>query len=79
VVKCYNEEAYVIMWDELLLCGTNGYYVGQNVTMWDQMLSSGANVIMWSKFDHMDAYVIMWDELLSSGTKFYHAGSYVII
>jgi hypothetical protein len=57
----------VIMRKLMLSCGTNCYHV----------VSSGAHVIVWSKFDHMASYVIMWDELLSCGTNCYHVGQYV--
>jgi uncharacterized protein YheU (UPF0270 family) len=42
------------------------YHLGQNVIIWDEMLSSGANIII-------------WDEMLSSGKKCYHLGRNVII
>jgi hypothetical protein len=39
----------------------NNNHLGQNVIIWDEMLSSGANVII-------------MDEMLSSGIKCYHLG-----
>jgi hypothetical protein len=41
--------------------------MGQIVVNWDEILSSGANVLIWDD-------VIIWDEMLSSKTKkfFYH-------
>ncbi len=64
--KCYLVEVCLIMW------------VGRNVIMWEDMLSRGANVMLWSKYYHMKVYVIMWENMLSSGaivimrSKCYH-------
>ncbi len=46
---------------------------GANVTIWDEMLSSG------TKCYHLGWNVIIWDEIISSGTKCYHLGWNVII
>jgi hypothetical protein len=45
----------------MLSSGMQCYHLGQNIIIWDEMLSSGA-------------IVIIWDEMLSSGTKYYHLG-----
>jgi hypothetical protein len=36
------------------------------------MLSSVANVIIWSKFYQVGRNIIIWDEMLSSGMNTYH-------
>jgi hypothetical protein len=43
------------------------------------MLSSGANVIIWSEMLSSGANVIIWNEMLSSGRKYFHLGCNVII
>ncbi len=59
--------ANVIIWDEMLTSGMQCYhlelmyYLGQNFTICDEMLSYGAKVIICG-------------EMLSSGIKCYHLG-----
>jgi hypothetical protein len=62
------------------------YHLGWNVIIWDEMLSSEANVIIWdenviiwSLFYHLGLNVIICDETLYSGTTCYHLGLHVII
>jgi hypothetical protein len=50
--KCYHVDAYC-------------YHVVRNVIIWDQILSSGA-------------YVIMWNQMFASGTKCYHVEADVV-
>ncbi len=57
--KYKHEEAHVIMWYQLLSCGTKCYHVVQKVIMWDQMLSCG------TKCYHLGPNAIMWDQMLS--------------
>ncbi len=38
----------------------------------DEMLSYGANVIIWDEMLSSGANIIIWDEMLSSGMKCYH-------
>ncbi len=45
----------------------------------NEMLSSGANVIIWDEMLSSGANVIILDEMLSSGMKCYHLGCNVII
>ncbi len=77
--------SYVIMWDEMLLCGMKWYHLGWNVIIWDEMLSSGANVIMCNKSSLVEEDVVIWSILwckvpkkliLSSGVVMwcYHVG-----
>ncbi len=69
----------------MLSSGTKCYHLGWNVIIWDAMLSSGANVIIWEKMYHLGWYVItwsqcyhlglnviIWDEMLSSWMQCYH-------
>jgi hypothetical protein len=46
----------------MLSCGTKCHHL-------EQILPSGANVIIWSKCDHVGLNVIIWDEMLSSGAN----------
>jgi hypothetical protein len=64
-MQCYHlelmlsSEANVII---LSLC----YHLGRNVIIWDEMISSGANVLMLQN----GAYVsIIWVEMISSGAN----------
>ncbi len=53
-IKCYNLGQNVIIWDEMLSSVMQCYHLelmlssGANVIIWNEMLSSGANVIIWS-------------------------------
>jgi hypothetical protein len=60
---------------------------GANVTIWDEILSSGmkcfhlechvtsgANFIIRDEMLSSGANVFIWDEMLSSGIKYYHLG-----
>jgi hypothetical protein len=51
--------ANVIMWKLKL----------SNVIIWDQMLSFGANDIIWSKCYYVEADAVMRDEMLSCGSS----------
>jgi hypothetical protein len=48
------------------------------------IISSGAHVIIWSKWYHLGQIAIIWDEILSSGMQYYHlevklsSGAYVL-
>ncbi len=44
----------VIMWEDMLSCGSVCYHMGRNVIMWEDMLSCGANVMMWCKCYQME-------------------------
>jgi hypothetical protein len=54
-MKFYHLGCNVIIWS---LC----YHLGQNFIIWDEMLSSGANI----------TNIIIWNEILSSGMQCYH-------
>jgi hypothetical protein len=60
---CYHVETHVIMWDEMLSCGTKWYHL-------ELMLSCGSSCY------HMGLNSTMWricyvEALVSCGTKFY--------
>jgi hypothetical protein len=69
----------------MLSSGTKCYHLGQNVIIWDEILSFGANVIIWDKCYHRDerlsSGMLCFDLelMLSSGTKCYHLGCNFII
>jgi hypothetical protein len=66
--RAINKYIYnVIIWSKC-------YHLGQNVIIWDEMLSSGMPYYHLELMISSGANVIIWDEMLSSGTKCYHLG-----
>jgi hypothetical protein len=67
-MKCFHLELVlsagenVIMRHEMLSSGMKCYHLGRNVINWDEMLSSGANVIIWNKYYHLGRNVIIWQD-----------------
>jgi hypothetical protein len=78
--------AYVISRDEMLSSGMKCYHLEPMLSSGDEMLPSGANVIIWSLCYHLvimlspGANVIIWslcyhlEPMLSFGMKCYHLG-----
>jgi hypothetical protein len=63
----------------MLSSGMKCYHLGQNVIIWDEMLSSGAKVIIWGEMLSFGVNYFIWGEMLSFGIKCYHLGCNVII
>jgi hypothetical protein len=60
----------------MLSSRANFYHMGQNVIIWDKMLSAETSVVIWNEmlssranFYHLGQNVIIWDEMLSSGAS----------
>ncbi len=63
----------------ILSSGTKCYHLGWNVIIWDDMLSSVANGIIWDKMLSFGMKHYHLEPMLSSGTTCYHLGWIIII
>jgi hypothetical protein len=66
--KYKHEEAHVIIWYQILSCGTKCFHVGPNVIMWDQMLSCG------TKCYHVEQILCHVGLNFIMRSKYYHEG-----